>query len=107
MSRVNGFLAERAKGEKYATVFYCTLDKSGELRWSNAGHPKPILLRGGAEFALLESTGLPLGLLDVAEYETKTVQLQPGDKIVRFGDGLTEAGSADGEVFYKKRVQKT
>jgi phosphoserine phosphatase RsbU/P len=107
MKRVNRFLAERAKGEKYATVFYCTLDKTGELRWSNAGHPKPILLRGGSEFALLESTGLPLGLLDVAEYETKTVQLQSGDKIVMFSDGLTEAESADGEFFDKKRFQRT
>ena len=88
-------------------MFYCTLDKIGELRWSNACHPKPILLRDGAEFALLESTGLPLGLLDVAEYETKTLQLLPGDKIVMFSDGLTEAESADGEFFDKKRFQKT
>ncbi len=107
MSRVNRFIAERAKGEKYATVFYCTLNKGGELRWSNAGHPKPILLRGGTEFALLDSTGLPLGLLDVAEYETKTLQLEPGDKIVMFSDGLTEAESADGEFFDKTRFQKT
>ena len=48
MSRVNRFLNERARGEKYATVFYCTLHRNGELRWSNAGHPKPFLVRANA-----------------------------------------------------------
>ncbi len=52
MSRVNRFLIERARGEKYATVVYCTIDRSGELRWSNAGHPKPILVRATRRAAI-------------------------------------------------------
>jgi serine phosphatase RsbU (regulator of sigma subunit) len=104
MSRVNRFLNERAKGEKYATVFYCTVHRSGELRWSNAGHPKPILVRAGGELIPLESTGLPLGMLDVAAYETKTVQLNAGDKIVLFSDGLSEAENAAGEFFDRKSL---
>ncbi len=104
MSRVNRFLNERAKGEKYATVFYCTVHRSGELRWSNAGHPKPILVRAGGELVPLESTGLPLGMLDVAAYETKTVQLNAGDKIVLFSDGLSEAENAAGEFFDRKSL---
>src|SRR5260370_24408039 len=103
MSRMNRFLIERAKGEKYATVFYCTLDRAGELRWSNAGHPKPVLVRG-SELISLESTGLPLGMLDIAVYEMKTIRLQPGDKVVMYSDGLSEAESADGEFFDKKRL---
>jgi serine phosphatase RsbU (regulator of sigma subunit)/pSer/pThr/pTyr-binding forkhead associated (FHA) protein len=102
MSRVNRFLNERAKGEKYATVFYCTIQRNGELRWSNAGHPKPILLRSASELLPLESTGLPLGMLDAAVYETKTLQLQPGDKIILYSDGLSEAESAEGEFFDRK-----
>jgi sigma-B regulation protein RsbU (phosphoserine phosphatase) len=102
MGRVNRFLNERAQGEKYATVFYCTLDRSGRLCWANAGHPKPILVRPGSELEQLDSTGLPLGMLDVAVYEIKTVQLEPGDKIVLYSDGLTEAENADGEFFERK-----
>jgi sigma-B regulation protein RsbU (phosphoserine phosphatase) len=106
MSRVNRFLIERARGEKYATVVYCTIDRAGELRWSNAGHPKPILVRATGELQLLESTGLPIGMMDVAEYEVKTVQLQPGDKLVLFSDGLSEAANVDGEFFDKKALKE-
>ena len=105
MSRMNRFLIERAKGEKYATVFYCTFERGGQFRWSNAGHPKPYLVRG-AELVPLESTGLPLGMLDIAVYETKSMQLQAGDKIVMFSDGLTEAESVDGEFFDKKALKE-
>ncbi len=106
MSRVNRFLIERARGEKYATVVYCTIDRAGELRWSNAGHPQPILVRANGELQLLESTGMPIGMMDVAAYEVKSIQLQPGDKLVLFSDGLTEAANADGEFFEKKALNE-
>ncbi|HLG94973.1 MAG TPA: SpoIIE family protein phosphatase [Bryobacteraceae bacterium] len=99
MSRANRFLNERTQGEKYATLFYCLVDRSGLLRWVNAGHPKPILVRAGSPLQTLESTGLPLGLMETAEYETQTIQLQAGDKLVLFSDGLSEAENADGEFF--------
>lgn len=107
MSRVNRFLNERAKGEKYATVFYCTVDRAGVLRWSNAGHPKPYLLRRNSELVSLESTGMPLGMLDIAAYETRSIQLQPGDKIVLFSDGVSEAQNAEGEFFDAKGLKAT
>ncbi|HEX5228642.1 MAG TPA: SpoIIE family protein phosphatase [Bryobacteraceae bacterium] len=104
MSRVNRFLIERARGEKYATVVYCTVDRNGELRWSNAGHPKPVLVRANGELERLESTGMPIGMLDIAMYEVKTAQLQRGDKIVLFSDGLSETANAQGEFFEKKAL---
>jgi sigma-B regulation protein RsbU (phosphoserine phosphatase) len=107
MCSINRFLTERAKGEKYATVFYCTVDRSGLLRWSNAGHPKPILVRADSELISLESTGLPLGMLEVASYEVKSMQLQPGDKLVLYSDGLSEAESEDGEFFDRKAFRET
>jgi sigma-B regulation protein RsbU (phosphoserine phosphatase) len=55
---------------------------------------------------LLESTGMPIGMLDIAEYEVKTIQLQPGDKVVLFSDGLSEAANADGEFFEKKAFKE-
>jgi phosphoserine phosphatase RsbU/P len=106
MSRVNRFLIERARGEKYATVVYCTVHRSGELRWANAGHPKPVLVRASGELQMLDSTGRPIGMLDVAEYEVKTMQLQAGDKLVLFSDGLSEAVNSDGEFFDKKALKE-
>ena len=106
MSRVNRFLYERARGEKYATVVYCTVSRSGELRWANAGHPKPLLVRANAEPQPLESTGLPIGMMDIATYDAKSIQLEPGDKIVLFSDGVTEASNTQGESFDKRRMQE-
>ncbi len=106
MSRVNRFLYERARGEKYATVVYCTVNRSGELRWSNAGHPKPLLVRAGSEPRALESTGIPIGMMDIAMYDQKSIQLEPGDKIVLFSDGVSEAANAQGECFDKTRLNE-
>lgn len=106
MSRVNRFLIERARGEKYATVVYCTIDRNGTLSWSNAGHPKPVLVRAGGDFQQLESTGMPIGMLDIAQYEVKSFQLQPGDKVVLFSDGLSEAANAQGEFFEKRALKE-
>lgn len=105
MSRVNRFLYERARGEKYATVVYCTVSRSGELRWSNAGHPKPLLVRANSDPRPLESTGLPIGMMDIAAYEAKSLQLEPGDKIVLFSDGVSEAANTQGESFDERRMK--
>jgi sigma-B regulation protein RsbU (phosphoserine phosphatase) len=105
MARMNRFLIERAKGEKYATLFYCTMARSGQFCWSNAGHPQPILVRG-SELLPLESTGLPLGMLEAATYEMKKVHLLTGDKIVMYSDGLSEAENAAG-VFFEKGMAET
>ncbi len=106
MSRVNRFLYERARGEKYATVVYCTVHRSGELRWSNAGHPKPLLVRPNSDPQPLESTGIPIGMMDIAMYDVKSIQLEPGDKIVLFSDGVSEAANTQGECFDKLRLKE-
>ena len=102
MSRINGFLNERTKGEKYATVFYCTIDRSGALHWANAAHPRPFLVRKHAEMTNLDTTGLPLGMLNIGQYEVRKMQLEPGDKIVIYSDGLSDSQNADGGFFDKK-----
>jgi serine phosphatase RsbU (regulator of sigma subunit) len=70
------------------------LDRAaGTLVYSNAGHPAPLLLRGGAVLRL-DGGGPVLGLLD-ARYEERSLPLQPGDRLVLFTDGIVEA-SPDG-----------
>ena len=107
MAHVNHFLSERTKGEKYATVFYCTVENSGTLRWSNAGHPKPIVVRKNGDIALLETTGMPLGLLGIATFDVETIQLQNGDKVVIYSDGLSEAENPEGEFFDRTKLMAT
>jgi sigma-B regulation protein RsbU (phosphoserine phosphatase) len=105
MARINHFLNDRTKGEKYATVFYCTLDQGGLLRYANAGHPKPEIVRATGEIVSLETTGMPLGMLGIATYDAKEIQLQRGDKVVLFSDGLSEAENAHGEFFDGKALR--
>jgi serine phosphatase RsbU (regulator of sigma subunit) len=105
MERINHFINDRTKGEKYATVFYCTLDRGGLLRYANAGHPKPVIVRASGDIVSLDTTGMPLGMLGMATYDAKSVQLGHGDKVILFSDGLSEAENADGEFFDRKALQ--
>lgn len=104
MSRINLFLNERTEGEKYATVFYCTVNRGGMLRWANAGHCTPILVRASGEMEMLGTTGMPLGMLGEATYGVRSLQLQPQDKIVAYSDGLSDAENAQGKFFEALRM---
>jgi serine phosphatase RsbU (regulator of sigma subunit) len=104
MARVSHFLNARTSGEKYATAFYCTLGRDGALRWVNAGHPRPYLIRRNGDLARLASTGVPLGMLENTTYQVLEERLAPGDRVVLFSDGLSEAEDADGEFFDKTRL---
>ncbi len=106
MMRLNRFLNERTEGEKYATVFYCTLDRQGLLCWANAGHCTPYLIRCTGEITCLGTTGMPLGMLEEATYSVEQVQLQPGDKVVAYSDGLSEAENTKGKFFDVDRMKK-
>ena len=85
-----------------ATACYWTTLHRGTLQWANAAHAEPVVVRRGIEGTTLDSTGLPLGMLAIGQYEVRSMQLQPGDKIVIYSDGLSEAENADGDFFDKK-----
>jgi phosphoserine phosphatase RsbU/P len=106
MARVNQYLLERTKGEKYATVFYGTLSAAGVMQWANAGHCAPILLHMDGRLRTLQTTGLPMGMLETAEYFVESVEMEPGDKLVIYSDGLTEAESPTGQFFGNDRLRK-
>lgn len=105
MARVNNYLIERTKGEKYATVFYGTLDINGHLQWANGGHCAPLLVHTDGRMRTLKTTGLPLGMLEPAEWFVESVDLEPGDKIVIYSDGLTEAESPENQFFGADRLR--
>lgn len=99
LSSLNWFLLDRTRGEKYATVFYCTLDAAGLLRYANAGHCAPFLVGADGRLRKLHTSGMPVGMIEDATVETVELKLSPGDKLVIYSDGLTETENAEGEFF--------
>lgn len=86
-------------------TFFCGLydDDTGELTYTNAGHPPPMILRDGA-LHRLEKGGVVLGIFPGARYEQETVSLQPGDLFLLFTDGITEPENSYGEEFGEQRL---
>jgi sigma-B regulation protein RsbU (phosphoserine phosphatase) len=106
LTRLNEFLLERTRGEKYATVFYCILDSSGLLSYANAGHCAPFLVSRDGRLRSLHTTSMPVGMIEGVPFQTVQTQLEPGDKIVIYSDGLTEAEGVDGAFFDTDRLRK-
>ncbi|MBI3695624.1 MAG: SpoIIE family protein phosphatase [Acidobacteria bacterium] len=99
MSRVNGYVCERSQTRNYATVFYCTVGRDGVMRWINAGHCPPLVVRRGGGVELLPASGCPVGLFPGAPFAQEETHLKPGDKLVIYSDGVTEAENASGKQF--------
>jgi phosphoserine phosphatase RsbU/P len=104
MATVNRGLTRRAVESKYATIFSATLTSTGLLTFCNAGHNPPIVV-GSAGVRRLVSGSMPVGMFDFAQYEEAVEQLLPGDVLVVYSDGVTEALNVDGEEFGEKRLE--
>lgn len=99
LNSVNGYLVQRTAGNKFVTLFYGNIAPSGEFQFVNAGHNPPYLVHPDGSIEELFSGGLIVGAFPFATYEHKTINLQPGDLICLFTDGVTEARSRSGELF--------
>ena len=100
LTRTGAMLRARLPADTFVTAFMAIL-REGELRYANAGHLPPLLMRAGGETAPVQARGLPLGIDADAEYEEHTLALEPGDLLYAYTDGLTEArrhGEMLGEV---------
>lgn len=106
MERLNRFLLDRTGGEKYATVFYCLLHDDGRMDYVNAAHCPPMVVRANGERLELDASGTPVGLIDTAEFSVLTQQLSPGDKVVIYSDGVTEAQNLDKRFFGRRRLRE-
>ena len=103
LSRVNQALIRRSVESRFATALYAVLARDGSLTYCNAGHNPPLLWRKN-DVTRLDKGGLILGLFEHAVFEEETVQLEPGDLMVAFSDGVTEALSASGEEYGEARL---
>jgi len=93
----------------FVTVFYGVLDPaSGELTYSNAGHNPPYVLsaRDGFPIEELNRTGVPLGILDGGTWKQGTTHIAPGDVLLMYTDGITEAQNAQESFFDEDRLRE-
>ena len=105
----NKLLAAESVDCMFVTVFYGIFNlKTGEISYCNAGHNPPyILKRGGAVEVLPMSQDPMVGAIDGIEYHGATLQLDHGDSLVMFTDGVTEAMNAQNEEFGEERLEDT
>jgi serine phosphatase RsbU (regulator of sigma subunit) len=103
VDHINRVLTRRAIDARYATLLYGQLSADGKLMFCNAGH-NPPLIYGAGGLRRIESGGMPVGLFEMAPYSCDTVMLQPGDIMVFYSDGVTEAHNVAGEEFGEARL---
>ena len=98
VTRLNEGLFRRSVDARFLTAFYGIIGVDGRFTYCNAGHNPPMLVTATG-VRRLEAGGLVLGLFEQAAFDEETLQLQPGDCIVTFSDGVTEALNVAGEEF--------
>jgi sigma-B regulation protein RsbU (phosphoserine phosphatase) len=104
VSRVNQYLCERSSDDRYATLFYGVLDPAGRLEYVNAGHVPPIIRCRSGKIEPLGSGNFPVGMFAEAEYTAASEDLQPGDFLVIYTDGVTESYNLQSEMFGEERL---
>ncbi len=91
--------------DKFFTMIDMLLDRNkGRICYANAGHPAPILIKHNGEVKRLESGGTLVGLDGLVPFEEEEVELEPGDRIFLFSDGISEYAGSDGEMFGEQRL---
>ncbi|OJX79631.1 MAG: serine/threonine protein phosphatase [Magnetospirillum sp. 64-120] len=106
---VNTMLSADNPQTLFATCFYAVVDiRSGEVAFCNAGHPPPLILRQGADVeAIRDVSGVALGVMEDLEYDTGTFMVAPGDAILLYTDGVTEAQDVAEKLYDEPRLIKT
>lgn len=106
-SRTSDLLHASTPGSKYATAIFVQYDPlSGACEYVNCGHNDGIVLRRDGGVELLKATGLPVGLLPNRDYESARFQMEPGDLLLLYSDGVPEACNSAQEEFGMERAIK-
>ena len=102
---VNRYLVDSTPANRFVTLFYAELDpRAGSLAFLNAGHNPPLIVHAGGTMEQLASGGLPLGIMSNAEFREGKTRLHPGDVLVIYSDGVSEAVNPKGEEFGPTRL---
>jgi len=107
LSTVNSMLIPESDITTFVTVFYGVLDlETGEVRYCNGGHNLPYLMREDGTVGQVENTGgLLLGKIEPADFQTNTIRLKPGEKLLLYTDGVTEAMNEKEEMYEEERLE--
>ena len=107
IKKSNLLLFKSTDMDKFATLFYGVLNTdTHELRYCNAGHNYPFLIRAKGETIRLDVGGLVLGALEDFTFEESAAQFMPGDLLVIFSDGISEATNSDDEMFGEESIER-
>jgi sigma-B regulation protein RsbU (phosphoserine phosphatase) len=105
LSKVNYLLWESIERNQFVTAFHAILDASNRtLSYSNAGHNPPLLINAKGEASVIEYGEQPLGMFPDTRYHQYHLLLEPGDVLVLYTDGVTEASNPDGVEFGRDRL---
>jgi phosphoserine phosphatase RsbU/P len=104
---INDLITENTSDGKFITFFWAIFDNQNkQINYINAGHNPPLLLRNG-NIRKLDKGGIIFGVLKtITPYLEETIQLEPGDSLIFFTDGITEAMNKNGEEFSEERLEK-
>jgi sigma-B regulation protein RsbU (phosphoserine phosphatase) len=105
---MNATLCEGNAAGMFVTLFYGVLNlRTGELQFANGGHNPPYIISSEGKIRKLAERGGPvLGVLDGWKYQTLISQMQPGDAIMLYTDGVTEAISSSNEFYGDDRLER-
>lgn len=107
VSRLNKAVCQNAEDGKFITFFCAEIDlESHVLRYVNAGHNPPLLIRAGGELEKLSTGGIILGFLPDSPYSVAETGMGPGDVLVMYSDGITEAFSPSEEEYGEARLEQ-
>jgi sigma-B regulation protein RsbU (phosphoserine phosphatase) len=109
LTRLNSLLLKHYTngGGSFVTAFYGIFDpRTCELTYASAGHNPPRIHRSDKVFPLAMSSGLPLGVLEMGPYNDCTVNLEKGDVVLLYTDGITEAFAENGDMFGEQRLDE-
>jgi sigma-B regulation protein RsbU (phosphoserine phosphatase) len=105
VASVNAGLAQHAGPLRFVTFFYAVYDAATHtLTFTNAGHNPPVVVRVDGSVTRLTAGGMVMGVMPNPEFEEGEIGLAPGDRVVLFTDGITEAEAAGGEPFDDERL---
>jgi len=105
VSEINQYIYDNTPANRYVTLFYSELDpRSHQLTYINAGHNSPLLARASGEVTRLDIGGFPVGITPFGDYREGWVEIEPGDVMVIYSDGVTESLDEEGEEFGEARL---
>jgi phosphoserine phosphatase RsbU/P len=103
VDHINKVLTRRQIDARYATLFYGQLSADGQMRFCNGGH-NPAIIYGEGGLRRIEQGGMPVGMFEMAPYSGDQLEMKPGDTMMLYSDGVTEAHNVAGEEFGEERM---